>query len=1231
MPLKPGTRRAQTTIGGLGKHFTSPKRPRDKKQTQRLIENPGQALKRRRLLDRLELLQQKPVDSIQENNRDDTLTNGALHEDITEFTGDLDPGDEDYIPSDAEPDVIQDTHTQTDQETCDNRCSETRTTESHRRILPDVPAERLYASWKELIPNLVSSYLHYMSRTVGRPLPSNPQSISLCKTGDCPRNCECSTLAQVLLHFGLFPTAPSQPRMAVSVDLLAFYRALFERSCDAVNALASALHTHYVRRGFRMINKDGTATQEPFRRSLGSAVQWYDILQVEVNQRIEAALQACVQFITPHPYSMMPLHDPPTSDSAAVVPASSKQLLTPGTCASVLLQRCPACFGGTMFGRSITDGGDIHVATDGNFHHRHRRSAGDSPSFYDPTYFLPKQQVDEIGAHIEKQRKKPHNTRKPIVPDEAIDSCEASYEAADGKKQKASMESFDDTGLMALICRHDIPLFFANIDSPGEQQKYVLALIKHLFTLLPSQATIVTLYDVGCVVDRSLSMYDILPKQIMSRLRFATTAMHAYGHEWACQLTYNPRMVVGLGLSDGEGTERLWSRLTKLIGLERSSSRQRRIWLIDRQAMAIGAEMRNDLGEWIKRRLQRGVHEQGQVAQDRIEGCGVPAGELEAQWASQKKSQLSIRAHAPARLKKELDAVLTLQADVDTTVRAIQNAKTAIEKEHGSDDTLDMLGSLERTHDRLMTKVDALYASLNVCDKFPELKGVSLDFVRILLLARDLKINIRKRAIGSFFEWDKLDRAVGGAQQALGTKLHQQTRKAIAKRQPALMSAIRKYNSYCEQLEKLYDPTSSIPLPTPLPTKLNELRNHQSLMEDLWISPSVGEIPHWINNQDVRDGIRAMLKRDRCLEERRRLAMEADNICCWYGTELAAVELALCTQENEIYHLALQQRREELLTLPLKWSNPLAPRARFNCQITEAMALALALSGRTPAISPLLLNPALIGTLDVPPEQMKPNDDSLLRESEIRGIESEHDVKTDSTLVEPRSHIQIMTNQVAVRERPPIDGFPSLSFDSLDISRLASPTACINDVCINGCIPLLFSALSIPMTHDFAVFSTHHLTHIRYRASDHVLWKSTAYTKFWTKSTWIIPIHRPLSAHWVLCIARVSRRELQLFDSLGEPKPWRSDIEDVTQLIIRLMSIAKQKIPKVQIDSYSWMAYPVTVFPLQSNNYDCGIWVLASIAAVLRGYDVTGLSEGDITCFRQYLHALVLSLPVLCA
>jgi hypothetical protein len=135
----------------------------------------------------------------------------------------------------------------------------------------------------------------------------------------------------------------------------------------------------------------------------------------------------------------------------------------------------------------------------------------------------------------------------------------------------------------------------------------------------------------------------------------------------------------------------------------------------------------------------------------------------------------------------------------------------------------------------------------------------------------------------------------------VGTKLHQQTRKAISKRQPALMTALRKFNAYCERLEELYNPAYGIPLPTPLPTKLNDLRNDQSLMEDVWITPSTGDVPRWLQDQDIRDGIRAMLKRDRCIEEQRRLGLEADNLCRWFGDELSAIELALLTPGSR-YH-----------------------------------------------------------------------------------------------------------------------------------------------------------------------------------------------------------------------------------------------------------------------------------------------------------------------------------------
>lgn len=112
--------------------------------------------------------------------------------------------------------------------------------------------------------------------------------------------------------------------------------------------------------------------------------------------------------------------------------------------------------------------------------------------------------------------------------------------------------------------------------------------------------------------------------------------------------------------------------------------------------------------------------------------------------------------------------MLALQADLDASDRALQATRSVVERGSVSEETLDAVASLERSHERLMTKVEVLYSSLNVHERFPELQDVDLDFVRTLLMARDLKINIRKRAIGSFFEWDKLDRAVGGANQALG-------------------------------------------------------------------------------------------------------------------------------------------------------------------------------------------------------------------------------------------------------------------------------------------------------------------------------------------------------------------------------------------------------------------------------------------------------------------------------
>lgn len=128
----------------------------------------------------------------------------------------------------------------------------------------------------------------------------------------------------------------------------------------------------------------------------------------------------------------------------------------------------------------------------------------------------------------------------------------------------------------------------------------------------------------------------------------------------------------------------------------------------------------------------------------------------------------------------------------------------------------------------------------------------------------------------------------------IGTKLHQQTRKAITKRKPALLAAIRKFNKYCITLSKLAELEEGEPtIPRPLPSELSILRDDPYLMEDVWVSPSMQAAPPWLTDAKVRKGIRAMLKRDRCIEEQRTIGREADSLGSWFGRQLTAVELAI--------------------------------------------------------------------------------------------------------------------------------------------------------------------------------------------------------------------------------------------------------------------------------------------------------------------------------------------------
>ena len=228
---------------------------------------------------------------------------------------------------------------------------------------------------------------------------------------------------------------------------------------------------------------------------------------------------------------------------------------------------------------------DFIVCLDACFKQKSRKAQGKEPPAprqHPDTIFVSPTDVKAMESKVENIRpqakpKGKEKSRQPPaseaadhcepgikVPNSVLNLCEDSFTAADEKRVKASTQFFSDTGLMAMLCRHDWVLWLVNMTSAGEKQHYALVLLECLFDHLPSTARVGVLYDIGCQLHRSCVKWGFL-KDFHDRLIWAISVFHAYGHQWACQLIYHPRKCIGFGLTDGEGCERFWSSIKLLI------------------------------------------------------------------------------------------------------------------------------------------------------------------------------------------------------------------------------------------------------------------------------------------------------------------------------------------------------------------------------------------------------------------------------------------------------------------------------------------------------------------------------------------------------------------------------------------------------------------------------------------------------------------------------------------
>ncbi|KAJ6553265.1 hypothetical protein B0H19DRAFT_1377852 [Mycena capillaripes] len=900
--------------GVMGRHFTSPLKARDTRKQKPALAL-GQAMRLSNARARLRARFNK--DSAPSGLAPESSSSGFSPLAESQATGDAEWMDEEA------PQVLPPLPTATA-----NKAA------SHRRV---------FDSWEQLLPLLEDPFADYYRSTHAQQRSAIPPLIEYeCLVG-CSRKaqvvrclyplhvvhvrivtCDCMRLGVLLVQHGVFPASPNRPRIGVSLDVLDIYRAMFERSCDAITALAAALRTVYDRRGFTVVSDRNPLDRvaDPFRTSLTQAVQWSSNLRDRIERKLHTVLGASEQALLPEEARDQLAE--PSPPSAPSTEPSAAHSLTPGRASRILRERCPACFGHTEWGRPLDQGGDVQLGADGCFSYRHLCSAGDGPIGYTPSFFIPQCDLDAVASKITQARDNPRTNVRPPIPQDAIDGCEATFEAANEKAQRGDPKRYDATGIFLMTCRHGQILFFCNIYTPGEQQRYIVASLVELARQLPPQATILQAYDIGCVVAHSLDLYPILDDSLRNRVAFIINHMHSYRHEWACQVTFGPRFRPGSGIADHEDVERVWSRTRKTVPITRGQWNSRRIWMIDQYGAFLNAEGQENLGTWIERQ-DRSLPTKMRAALKTFRACRVPEAELRREWRDQKEAQTSIRSHAPARLRRQLDKVVTLQTQIDGVEKAIIDAKQTIAVSGAPPDAVSLLRSLEATHKMLNQQAEELYASLNIGGSFPELADLPRPFVHTLLILNDLKTVIRRRAIASFQEWEALDRAVAGRREPLGTKLYQATRKAISKRQPALLKLIDRFNENCAKLETLCPVGCRIPIPVPLPTQLTVLRLDPSLHEDVCISPSPGRIPRWLNDDDVRDGIRSLHIIDRCREEAARLNLDRANLRLWLDEELSIVDNALFSHSDTSLTLPLQERQRLLKYLKHRWAQQLQP------------------------------------------------------------------------------------------------------------------------------------------------------------------------------------------------------------------------------------------------------------------------------------------------------------------
>ncbi|KAF7330720.1 hypothetical protein MSAN_02444600 [Mycena sanguinolenta] len=685
-----------------------------------------------------------------------------------------------------------------------------------------------------------------------------------------------------LLDAGLFPSAPRRPTFAADIRVLEFARNLFGRIAPNNTAWTATLESFLRDLGFSLDNEGS------MRRMFASSLEWYTHLRNQVKCHFDNIIEDTRRSYlgqdtedrdatptptpTPGTPAPQPVDEDSSRDSSSSPPPASRSAgkkrarettppvenpfgdPPPRTRPSEYLhQRCPACFGALVRDGSVKM--DIHCCMDACFNQKRDSDSGttDPPKFHPESHFIP----ESISAQMEEYVDSVRNTKPSKKRRKAADATEGDQDEDDHyeheKLKLPRSQFYDDTGLMALLCRHDRVLWLVNMHSAGEKQFNVWLLLETLMQHLPLDVLVGVLYDIACQAERWARKWGFMARFI-ERLRFAVSVFHAFGHDWPCQVIYHPLKCEGFGFSNGEGCERFWHSISHLIAHLRISGYHHRIYTLDSQVKQVDEANLFKLAEWNHRRTLFSQNKREEAERD-LKKCGLSSEYLKDQWKAQVKAQTKpVPRRSKTQSAKAVATVIALRNAVEIEKAEVDSCKQALEEadeedENAVEDTKQALedarATWKKTRDRLRRREEALGL-----DEKPRKFDSVIFYVR---------------GNSSGIGWNERPRRHRASDQ----KLRAHTEAAVKRRQPKISNLVREYNKLCDamghEIRTRKAPRGAIAPDRIDPKKVYALDVDDSIWQDVGLEDDDdrAEPPPWLTDDKVRGGIRAVLQLDR--------------------------------------------------------------------------------------------------------------------------------------------------------------------------------------------------------------------------------------------------------------------------------------------------------------------------------------------------------------------------------